>query len=98
MEEVQLRAEAAAIVEKSVEALGKSSGTEEAAVVEVFKVQSTNHFAFLVEKNEEEGLGNRGEIDKALDKGLKLPDPDASHIGLGSLSGAAKIKLAKELR
>ncbi|PKU66514.1 hypothetical protein MA16_Dca006842 [Dendrobium catenatum] len=90
--------EAADVVEKSYVAPGKSSDNVEAVRVEVLDVHSNNRFAILIEKYEEVGLEKHREIDKALDRGLYIPETDASHIGLGSHSGASNIKLAKELR
>ncbi|KAI0498620.1 hypothetical protein KFK09_019510 [Dendrobium nobile] len=98
LEGVQLRVEAADIVKKSDVVPKKSSDNVEAAGVEVLDVHSNNHFAVLIEKDEEDGLKKHREIDKVLDRGLDVSETNASHTGLGSHSGAAKIKLAMELR
>ncbi|XP_028555488.1 uncharacterized protein LOC114580865 [Dendrobium catenatum] len=98
LERVQTRTKVAEVVEESVVAPVKSSINMETAGVEMFDIQSTNHFALLVDKDVEEGTEKHGEIDKALDGSLDIPEIDANHIDLGSHNGVAKIKLAKELR
>ncbi|XP_020688384.2 uncharacterized protein LOC110103861 [Dendrobium catenatum] len=58
----------------------------------------TNRFAMLSDSIEEECMQNHAEIDKTDVRGWESLDANISNNGLGSHSGAAKIKRSKELR
>ncbi|XP_020699276.1 uncharacterized protein LOC110111649 [Dendrobium catenatum] len=62
------------------------------------EIQLINRFVALIEVSKEEGSGKYEEIDKSIDKVMDVADPEFNHMGVGSQSGAAKVKLAKELR
>ncbi|XP_020680313.2 uncharacterized protein LOC110097970 [Dendrobium catenatum] len=62
------------------------------------EVQLINRFATLTDFSEEEDSGKIEEIDKSKEKDMDVADIELSHTGVGSQSGAAKVKLAKELR
>ncbi|XP_028549094.1 uncharacterized protein LOC114579246 [Dendrobium catenatum] len=58
----------------------------------------TNRFAVLSDSIEEECMGNHAETDKIDVRDRESMDANISIYGLGSHSGAAKVRLSKELR